>query len=109
MRRVALGACMVMFSGLGLVNAGTGSARRGVQDPKDFDSREVSVGSESLEDYRTLAKRIDGLIKEGKIEEARQLAECFSTGREKGGGVSRQRLPAVSRDWATPRCACDIG
>jgi CHAT domain-containing protein/tetratricopeptide (TPR) repeat protein len=85
MRRIALCVCMAMFCGFGLVNAEAGSGRVH-QDPKNSDSREGAAGSESPGDYGTLADRINGLIKEGKFEEARQLAERLLNRQEKRWG-----------------------
>ena len=85
MRRVAIFVCMVMFLGFVLMNAEAGSRDRGNR----WEQKNYSGGgavSETQENQGNLADRIHALVKEGRYEEACQLAQVALARQEKRWG-----------------------
>ena len=85
MRRVAIFVCIVMFLGFALMNAEAGSRDRGNRwEQKNYSGG--GVVSKTRENQGNLADQIHALAKEGRYEEACQLAQVALARQEKRWG-----------------------
>jgi len=94
MRRLVMFICMVMFSGLAVINLEAAVGRGGPRwDNKDFDFQGGAAVSE-VQGHGNLPDQIKSLVKAGKYEEARRLAQLILNRQESRLGPEAPEVAA---------------